>query len=399
MEGIIIVIGITVFIAIILIVLSLVVSVVQARRIEEKAKERAEVLAKLAQALQQEHSQIALLGEKVSHIEPIVQTSSHLQADVRGLAERISTMENNQSKLYQGVGLLANNALSSFSELKTLTGGLAEAAEAMRSELARAKDDLTQLHTHAKAGQEVDRQIAESVRRLETIIAGTQTKGVAGENLLEVVFSKLPVEWQVRNFTLGGKTVEFGLRLPNSLIVPIDSKWTATNLVEQLVATNEPQEQIKLKKEIEGAVLQKAKEVRKYIDPNVTVNYGVAVIPDAVFELCTSIQVDVFTLGVVLVSYSMLIPYLLLVFHTVLKTGQSIDLHKLEAYIQTVQSEIQEMQDEIDGRLSRGITMVSNSRDDMRAHLSKIGGSITGLQVSGGTIPPELQEPENIIEE
>ena len=51
-----------------------------------------------------------------------------------------------------------------------------------------------------------------AIRRLETVIAGTQSKGAAGENILDVVFSKLPAEWQVRNFPVGNKSVEFGLR-------------------------------------------------------------------------------------------------------------------------------------------------------------------------------------------
>ena len=75
-----------------------------------------------------------------------------------------------------------------------------------------------------------------SIRRLEAIIAGTQSKGLAGENILEMVFAKRPAEWQVRNFRVGGRPVEFGLRLLNNLILPIDSKWAATNLLEQFVA-------------------------------------------------------------------------------------------------------------------------------------------------------------------
>jgi DNA recombination protein RmuC len=41
---------------------------------------------------------------------------------------------------------------------------------------------------------------AESIRRLEAVIAGTHSKGIAGENILDAVFSMLPVEWQVRIF-------------------------------------------------------------------------------------------------------------------------------------------------------------------------------------------------------
>jgi DNA recombination protein RmuC len=396
MEVIVVGISIITLLVLLLVVTFIVVLYFQVRKLQSGKVDLSPVLQNMTQAIQQEQTQVAVMNEKLCHIEPIIQTTSDIQTDVRGLGERVSKVESNQTLVSQGVGYLANNALSTFSELKTLTGNLTEATAAMRSELARAKDDLTELHTHAKTEQETERQIADSIRRLEMIIAGTQSKGSAGENILEVVFAKLPVEWQVRNFNIGGKAVEFGLKLPNNLIMPIDSKWTATNILEQFIATDDLDEQQRLKKAIEDAVLQKAKEVKKYIDPNFTVNFGVAVIPDAVYDLCSGIQTDVFQLNVVLVSYSMFIPYLLLVFQTILKTNQSIDLQKLDAYLQTAQENIKFMQEELDGRFSRAITMLNNSRDDMRAHLSKIGSSLTGLQIGSGTM---TALPESVIPE
>jgi len=389
-------ISIITFLVVLLVVTITIIMFLQIRRLRGVNGDISPVLQNITQAMQQEQTQVAVLNEKLSHMEPITQTASDLLVDVRGLGERVSKVESNQETVSRGVGYLANNALSSFSELKTLTNNLAVATGAMRDELSRAKNDLTELHTHAKTEQETERQIAESIRRLETVIAGTQSKGSAGENILEVVFAKLPIEWQVRDFKIGGKAVEFGLKLPNNLIMPIDSKWTATNLLEQFIDANQLDEQQRLKRMIEDAVLQKAKEVRKYIDPSITVNFGVAVIPDAIYDLCAGIQYEVFRMNVVLVSYSMFIPYLLLVFQTVLKASQSIDLQKLDTYLQTAQDNINALQEEIDGRFSRAITMLNNSRDDMHAYLSKIGGSITGLQIGAGTTTalPETVIPE-----
>ncbi len=65
-------------------------------------------------------------------------------------------------------------------------------------------------------------------------------------------FSKLPTEWKVQNFRVANKPVEFALRLPNNLILPIDSKWTATPLLEQFSNSTDPDEQKKLREQIEG---------------------------------------------------------------------------------------------------------------------------------------------------
>ncbi len=339
--------------------------------------------------------QIAVLGEKLSHIEPVIQSVSSMETELRGLTERISSVEQSQFVVSQGMGNFATDALTKITELRTITNGLSDATGAIRTELASAKNDLTALHTHVKAEQESERQMADSIHRLETVIAGTQSKGSAGENVLEVVFAKLPIEWQLRDFRIGGKSVEFALRLPNNLIMPIDSKWTATNLIEQFLNTDDIQEQQRLKKAIEDTVIQKAKEVRKYIDPSITVNFGVAVVPDAVYDLCVGIQPEVFQLNVVLVSYSMFMPYMLLVFQTTLKNSHTIDFQKLDAYLQTAQEGLNSLQEELDGRFSRAITMMNNSRDDMRAIVGKIGGSLTGLHM-GVDIAPALSD-QNLL--
>lgn len=380
-ENIAIGIGIITLLVLFFLIVFIVVLFFQLRKLQERKNDPSEIAP-----------QIAVLGEKLSHIEPVTQAVNSMQSEVRGLTERIVSVEQNQFISNQGVGNFATSALSSISELKTLTTNLSEATGAMRTELSHAKSDLTELHTHVKSKQEMERQSAESIRRLETIIAGTQTKGSAGENVLEVVFSKLPIEWQVRDFRIGGKSVEFALRLPNNLIMPIDSKWAATNLLEQFINTDNIQEQQRLKKEIENAVLSKAKEVRKYLDPSVTVNFGIAVLPDAVYDLCAGIQSETFQLNVVLVSYSMFVPYLLLVFQMTLKNSQSVDLQKLDAYLHTAQESITNLQDELDGRFSRAITMMNNSRDDMRAILGKLSGSLTGLQIGSGSAP-SLPDP------
>ncbi|MFN2304976.1 MAG: DNA recombination protein RmuC [Anaerolineales bacterium] len=243
-----------------------------------------------------------------------------------------------------------------------------------------------------KARQEIEQRTNESISRLEAVIAGTQTKGSAGENVVELVFTKLPVEWQVRNFTVNGKTVEFGLKLPSNLIVPIDSKWPATNVIEQFTSTEDLEERKRLKGEIEKSIMQKAKEVNKYIDPNITMPFGIAVVPDAVYDLSASVQTDVFQLNVVLVSYSMFVPYLLLVVQTALKTMGSVDIQRLDAFLQQVQTSMNSLQEELDGRFARAMTMLSNSRDDMRAHISKASGGITSLQISATASAPALPD-------
>ena len=244
--------------------------------------------------------------------------------------------------------------------------------------------ELARLHAFAQARHDLERQTADAIRRLETVLAGTQTRGVAGENLLDLVFSKLPVAWQARNFVLGNKVVEFAVRLPTGLLLPIDSKWSATALIDAFSATDNVDEQVALKRRIELAVLERARDVRKYLDPNLTVSFGIAVVPDAACELSTGIHCDAFQMNVVVVSYSMLVPYLLLVINTVSRSLSTVDLERLGGHVQTVEHAIAELQNEVEGRLSRAITMLGNARDDLRSQLGQVSASLASIRTATG---------------
>jgi len=323
-------------------------------------------------------------------------STNNIQVELRGILERVSTIEQNQNQASQGIATSNTNLAVIDTMAKNLIGN----TDAIRQELERAKNDLTALQARTEARQELELRTADSIRRLEMIIAGTQTKGTAGENILEVMLAKLPLEWQVRNFTVGNKTVEFGLRLPNDLILPIDSKWTATQLLEQFLKCEDTTDKQKLKLQIENAVKDRAKDVQKYIDPNVTVNFGIVAMPDAVFDLCYGIHIDIFQLNVVLVSYSLFVPYLLLVFQTIRKTSQALDVEKLGAYLQSAEHSIRALQEELHGRLSKAIVMQTNSRDAMSGHLNKISSGLTGFGIRAGVEDSvEVMAQANFVDE
>ena len=337
-------------------------------------------LQAVQQALAQSAIQSAAMGEKLAHLEPVTRNVAAVQVELRGVVERLAHVEQAQTNASRGVGDLSATSASAFGELRTIAAALNEATAAMRDELARAKNDLTEIKAHERADKDQSALLSESVRRLEMVLAGTNSKGAAGENILELIFANLPEDWQVRDFKIGGKQVEFGLRLPNNLILPIDSKWPATDLLERYAASELPEEQQRLRKEIESCVLAKAREVEKYIDPSVTLNMGVAVVPDAVYDLCPGARVDAFGRDVAIISYRMFVPYLLLVYQTTASAGQTIDMQKLSAFLGTIQKVSRDLLEEIDGRLSRGLTMVENARNEMRVHAGKLTTSAMGLR-------------------
>src|SRR5438128_12253385 len=73
-----------------------------------------------------------------------------------------------------------------------------------------------------------------SLKRLEHVIAGSSSRGAAGEHILEEALRHLPPEMLQRNVWVGGKVVELALRLPGGQLLPMDSKWVSSVALEQL---------------------------------------------------------------------------------------------------------------------------------------------------------------------
>ncbi len=276
------------------------------------------------------------------------------------------------------------NKPSSNVDVSTPLQNLTQAIQDVRVQTASLNADF-------RARSDSEKQTAESVRRLEMIVAGSSSKGAAGERVVDELFSKIPTEWKVQNFRVANKPVEFALRLPNNLILPIDSKWTATTLLEQYSNSTDPDEQKKLREQIEGIVIGKAKEVKKYLDPNLTFPFGIAVVPDAVYALCQSVNIETSKHKVVVVSYSTFLPYILLIFQTVLTTSRTIDMEKLNAQIQTVEHSLKAIETELENRYSKAVTMLDISRRELKGHIGKASNAITSIQISSN-------QPTNLIE-
>jgi DNA recombination protein RmuC len=79
----------------------------------------------------------------------------------------------------------------------------------------------------------------------------------------------------------------------------------------------------------------------------------------------------------------MFLPYLLLVFQTICKTSQNPDLQKLDGYLAVIQDSARMLQDEVEGRISRALTMLSNSRDDLRANVARISSGLRSMRMNG----------------
>jgi DNA recombination protein RmuC len=357
------------------------------------------------------------LGTRVGQLSGEVQAVARSQEIVR--SEVVQTREQGQTAVQQSAQALTEQihqtqqALTSVTELvhqtvrtqellaqhlgqvqESLTGNLAAAQQGLRTEITQTRELIAQIQAADQIREKHEREAWDVLKRLETVLAGTKSRGIAGENILGTILAQLPAELRETNLTINNKPVEFALRLPHGRLLPIDSKWPAMSQLERLQEADDPAVRKALADEIQSEVKKKIREVTKYLDPDRTIRLGVLAVPDAVFDLCVEAHVEAFKQGVVIISYTQVIPYLLSLLQVILRFGTQIDTARLSQALTTIADALEKMDNEVDGRLSRTITQLQNSREDLKAHLSRARQGVRALHVEA--TPPELPAgPEN----
>src|SRR5919197_353868 len=128
------------------------------------------------------------------------------------------------------------------------------ADERLASELHGARQTLEALRIREEDRRAREAEHAEVVRRLSTVLAGGSSKGRAGENVLREHLESLPPGMLTSDFRVNGKVVEYGLLLPDSRRLPVDSKWSALRELEALESRDDPMEREAAYRDVERIV-------------------------------------------------------------------------------------------------------------------------------------------------
>ncbi|MFQ5776941.1 MAG: DNA recombination protein RmuC [Terriglobia bacterium] len=261
------------------------------------------------------------------------------------------------------------------SDLQTLRDGFAQVTAKLEERAARAQEDRLRL------------------QRIEAVVAGAQSRGAAGEIVLAEVFAQFPPEMGDTQFKVNGKTVEFALVLPNRKRLPIDSKWPAVKELELYQEATDPAEREDLLGRIEKAVSKKVEEVTKYIDPATTTNLAIAAIPDAAYFACRTAHIEAYRQRILLMPYSLTLPFLLHLYQLHLQFARSIDVENLDAYLSQVENSLDQFEQKLENSVERGATMVLNAYQELRQRIGQMRGSLAYLRQLPAERLASEQEP------
>jgi DNA recombination protein RmuC len=251
----------------------------------------------------------------------------------------------------------------------------------LKEGIEKTRDLIEELRKSEEVRKEREKEFLERIKRVDEIIAGTSAKGISGEEILRETFKKLPPEMIETNFQVRGKVVEFALVLPNGKRLPIDSKWLAGKLVLDLEKETNSEKRREIVEEIEKEVIRRIKEVKQYIDPDLTWSQAIAAIPDSVYAVCKNAHLRAREENVILMPYSMVLPLLLYIYRFHLQYAISLDLENLQNHLIAVAKNLDEMENILENKIYRGATMVSNAYLEYKQLISRIKSSIEELKL------------------
>lgn len=261
-----------------------------------------------------------------------------------------------------------------------MQAGFAADPENLKQGLAMTRQTLDEIKLSYQRHQILEEESRQAIKRLDTIIAGSHTSGRAGENLLHEAFKQFPPDMIVTNFRVRDKVVEYGLKLANSKILPIDSKWPAAQVILDLEKETDSQARLKLVETIDKKIIKRVKEVTQYIDPPATLPWAIAAIPDPAFSICRRAHLEAHRNRVHIMSYSMTIPYLLSFYSLHLEYSRSVDMENLKSYLAEIVRNLEEMESVLENKVARASTMVSNAYTEYKQLINSIKVSVIQLQ-------------------
>ena len=292
-----------------------------------------------------------------------------LVSDVGALKSLLSTVEGNQ-KLHQQI----------VQELKDSVNNDSKTADSIHRNLETTLRAVEMIRQQHEESQKREAENFQSLKRLESVIAGSKQKGIAGENILREALSIFPPDMIETNFKVKGKEVEFGLVLSNKKVMPIDSKWPSTELLEAVSKEEDPVKLERLMHQVQKEVGRRVSEISQYLDPNTTTPWAIGAIPDSMYSLCRDAHLSAYSKNVILVSYSMLLPYLLMFFSLHLQYASSVDMENLTHYLIDIKRNIEQMGEILENRIERARAFLSSASDEYRQILGSLKGSVLSIE-------------------
>ena len=235
------------------------------------------------------------------------------------------------------------------------------------------------------ARQPVEDEARASLKRLENVIAGSSTRGAAGENILEEALRHLPPEMLQRNVWVGGKVVELALRLPGGKLHADglqvggqrarSSSWPTPGWTPTGAPSSPPRSSARSNagcaRSASTSTPPPHRLSRWRSSPTRHTTCAGA-------RSSAPISATSWWSG-----YAMALPYLLTLYQLHLQFARTVDMEKLQSALIDVERHLDTLEGILENKLQRAVTMLQNAYSEGKQVSARIRASAQSVQVSG----------------
>ena len=233
------------------------------------------------------------------------------------------------------------------------------------------------LETKAKEDKEQQQKIMKCVEDnigvFTRTIHGTKSRGQVGEVILKQILSE-PIKSGLVITDLktdSGSIVEFAWDIKNGKYLPIDSKMPELEeLYKQFEKSENPDEQLKLKKDILKIVEKSKNEAKKYINNHNTIDKCIVAIPDSIIDQFPDINKDSIKTGIFVTGHRTVFLYACLLGENHIKSLALGDIGVYKDAVHSMKSILSEIEKKSD-TISKGVTQISNANEGIITEVDK----------------------------
>jgi len=299
-------------------------------------------------------------------------------ADVGALRAQVDALVQAQGSLNHSLATVLNT-------LHALETRLVETGSGIKTDLGHdlqeARRTVDGIRATLAAQMQADEKIHQAVTRIEAVMAGRERRGEAGEQVVAAVLRELPPALVDQGYRVKGKIVEFALMLAGGRRLAIDSKWTASDLLQRLAELPPGPEADAVAEEIERNVQRRTREVEQYISPPDTLPWAVAVIPDPAYAVCRRAHLEAFRRGVIVLPYSQMLPYLLTVYHLHQQYASSLSVDQLATALTQIERDLESLDRTLENSVARALTTLQNAAGDLKRGVGTVRVTVAGLRI------------------
>jgi DNA anti-recombination protein RmuC len=333
---------------------------------------------------------LAFAGGMVVAAMLATRSNQNLLHELQGLKERVEEVRQKAESLANFPELharldQARNELTRLSEtLNSVRGFLSDTVhQQVTRQIEETLKTLTRLEEKLRSTS--DDQIArleKQIVEISAILLGRRG-GAAAERIVDELLSVFPEGWVKQNVHLGGGKVEFAVVLPGDYYVPLDSKFVGA----EILAKQDYEADQKKSQKIQEKIKEQAKKIVEYLrDPKVP-GFGIAAVPDSVYAMCRSAIREVASEHqVVVVPYSLLVPFVLSLYLIAQRLGISVRSTDTSQLIGSARDALRRAREALEN-MEKEINTVKRQRD--RA-LDELRNAERALKALIGDGPPEV---------